>query len=367
MRISYLFNSSLPSSNPGSIQVANMCSAMTELSHDVNIIVPKTGLDISISKFYGLKKTPKIKQINFFKKFPLGINYYLFSIISIIYAIFIKTDLYITRNYFTLYLLTLLRKKTIIEIHDDLSSEGRIIQFIFKNFDIFNNRNIIKIVAISKGVENFLINELNVNPNKIQILSSVSDLKFKFKKLVKKKCYNVGYFGSLEKSKGSQFLVELSKLDKNNNYFIYGGNKLDAKKLYNKYKSSNLKIHQTVEYSKLSKYISEMDVLVIPSNKFIIKSLGGVGNISKYTSPMKLFDYLASGKIIITSDLKVYKEILTDNKNCIMIKNLNKINWLNTINQIKFNIEKINKIKLNAFNLSKKYSYKKRAQKLLKL
>ena len=29
MRISYLFNSSLPSSNPGSIQVANMCSAMT--------------------------------------------------------------------------------------------------------------------------------------------------------------------------------------------------------------------------------------------------------------------------------------------------------------------------------------------------
>ena len=46
----YLFNSSLPSSNPGSIQVANMCSAMTELSHDVNIIVPKTGLDISISE-----------------------------------------------------------------------------------------------------------------------------------------------------------------------------------------------------------------------------------------------------------------------------------------------------------------------------
>ena len=48
-----------------------------------------------------------------------------------------------------------------------------------------------------------------------------------------------------------------------------------------------------------------------------------------------------------------------------MIKNLNKINWLNTINQIKFNIEKINKIKLNAFNLSKKYSYKKE-HKILK-
>ena len=32
----------------------------------------------------------------------------------------------------------------------------------------------------------------------------------------------------------------------------------------------------------------------MPSNKRELKSLGGVGNIAKYTSPLKLFDYLAS-------------------------------------------------------------------------
>ena len=324
MRISYLFNSSIPSSNPGSIQVANMCSALREMSHEVNLITPKTGLNISISKFYGLKKTPKIKQINFFKKFPLGFNYYLFSIASIIYAIFIKTDLYITRNFFTLYLLTILKRKVIIEIHHDLSSEGRIIRFLYNNFNILNNHNIIKIIAITKGVEKFLIDELKVSPKKIQILSSATGLKFKFKKMVKKNKYNIGYFGSLEKSKGSEFLIKLSKLDKNNNYFIYGGSYSDAKKLNCRYQASNLKINKSIEYSKLNKYMSEMDILVIPSDRSIIKSLGGVGNISKYTSPMKLFDYLASGKLIIVNDLKVYREIITHNKNCIITKNQKK-------------------------------------------
>ena len=114
MRISYLFNSSTPSSNPGSIQVVNTCSAIAELSHNVNLIVPNTGLKIPLSKFYGINKSPKLIKLKYFTKFPLGINYYLFSIFSIIYAVFDKTDLYITRNIFTLFLLNFLKKKVII-------------------------------------------------------------------------------------------------------------------------------------------------------------------------------------------------------------------------------------------------------------
>ena len=67
MRISYLFNSSLPSSNPGSIQVANMCSAMTELSHDVNIIVPKTDWIFQFQNF--MIKNSKLNKLIFLKNF----------------------------------------------------------------------------------------------------------------------------------------------------------------------------------------------------------------------------------------------------------------------------------------------------------
>ena len=107
-----------------------------------------------------------------------------------------------------------------------------------------------------------------------------------------------------------------------------------------------------------------MDVLVMPSNKKELKSLGGVGNIAKYTSPLKLFDYLASGKFIITSDLKVFKEIIKNNKHCV-IETLNHHKWLKIIQNIKKNLKKINILKKNALLLSKKYTYKKRAKLLL--
>ena len=83
MRISYLFNSSTPSSNPSSIQVVNTCGALASLLHDVKLVVPNTGFKTSLSKFYGLKKPPKLIRLKYFDKTPFGINYYLFSIFSI--------------------------------------------------------------------------------------------------------------------------------------------------------------------------------------------------------------------------------------------------------------------------------------------
>ena len=102
MRIAYLFNSSTPSSNPSSIQVVNTCGALVALSHRVNLIVPNTGQKVRLKKFYGINKSPKLIKLKYFNKFPLGLYYYLFSLFSITYAIFDKTELYLTRNIFNL-------------------------------------------------------------------------------------------------------------------------------------------------------------------------------------------------------------------------------------------------------------------------
>ena len=42
-------------------------------------------------------------------------------------------------------------------------------------------------------------------------------------------------------------------------------------------------------------------------------------NTSKYMSPLKMFDYLAAGKIIISSNQKL-REILKNNYNCFIVK-----------------------------------------------
>ena len=107
-----------------------------------------------------------------------------------------------------------------------------------------------------------------------------------------------------------------------------------------------------------------MDVLVMPSNKRKLKSLGGIGNIARYTSPLKLFDYLAAGKFLIISDLKVFNEIIENGKHCVVMR-LNLLKWLKVIDNIKNNLKEINTLKRNAILLSKKYTYEKRAKLLL--
>ena len=364
MRISYLFNSSTPSSNPSSIQVVNTCGALASLLHDVKLVVPNTGFKTSLSKFYGLKKPPKLIRLKYFDKTPFGINYYLFSIFSILYGILNKTEVYITRNLFTLFLLNILKKKTIVEVHHNIDNEGRLVKFLYRNCDVFNKKNILKVIAITNPVKKYLLNNYKIDKKKIQIISSASSLKFKFKKLRKKKIYNIGYFGSLDQSKGSNFIIDLSKVDKHNNYFIYGGLKEEVIKL-KKNISKNLKIYPRVPYSKIRENMSKMDILLMPSNPKKLKSLCGVGNIAKFTSPLKLFDYLASGKLIISSNLKVFNEIIKDKQNCIIADKLDTKSWVKVINKISSNLIKVNKIKKNAFDLSKKFTYLKRVKKIM--
>jgi glycosyltransferase involved in cell wall biosynthesis len=367
MRICYLFNSSTPSSNPGSIQVVNTCGAIAELSHNIKLIVPNTGLKISLKKFYGLKKTPKLVKLKYFNKFPLGLNYYLFSLFSVFYGHVDKTDLYITRNFFTLFLLNLFNKKVIIEVHHDLKNEGRIVNFLYKKLSIFKNKNILKIVAITNSVKKYLIKNFDIDQNKIEIIPSASALKFKFSKIKNKKEYNIGYFGSLDSSKGSDFVIKLANKDNKNKYFIYGGTKEQVISLKKKNAKKNLQINPSIPYGALNKIISKMDILLMPSNSKKLRALGGIGNIAKYTSPLKLFDYLSSGKLIISSNLKVFHEILENKKNCIMINNLKVNNWIKVINNLNLDISMVNNLKKNAYNLSKNYTYIKRADKILNL
>ena len=52
MRICYLFNSSVPSHNPSSLQAMKTCEGLVQIYNKVFIITPNTGLDLDIKKYY---------------------------------------------------------------------------------------------------------------------------------------------------------------------------------------------------------------------------------------------------------------------------------------------------------------------------
>ena len=80
-----------------------------------------------------------------------------------------------------------------------------------------------------------------------------------------------------------------------------------------------------------------------------------------------MFDYLAAGKIILSSKRDGICEILKHNFNAIIVDEYNINSWANQLNNIirkKYNLKKLQK---NSFLTAKKYTWDKRASKIIKI
>jgi len=366
-KINYIHFSSIPSSLPSSLQVIKTCESFSKNNFDVTLIKPGTGnKKVSISKYYGLKNKVNIKEFSSIDSFPQGLNFYLYCFYCLIFILKTKSSIIISRNYFICYLLLLFRQKVILEIHHDTKVESRVTKFILNYLNLFNRKNLLNIIAITKAVKKLFISKYKIKPDKITVLPSGSSIrinskpKFNFNKRLK-----IAYFGSLSKSKGIGTIIKLSKIDKNNDYYIFGGSRNEIENLRKKNINDNLYLRSNVPYIKLPKIMMTMDILTIPYSNHI-RSAGEVDDISKYTSPLKLFDYLAVGKMIISSDLKVLREVIS-NDNAIFIKNFENIyEWKKNITIVQNQKNKTLVMSKNNLRLSKNYDHINRVKKYMR-
>tara|TARA_B100001057_G_scaffold500744_1_gene617522 strand:+ start:4620 stop:5735 length:1116 start_codon:yes stop_codon:yes gene_type:complete len=366
MKICYISNSASPSRNASSLQIAKLCEYISKNGHEVKLILPGTGLKKNFFKFYGIKFRYRIKKLNLFKKFPTGFYYYLYSFVAIIKSNIKKQDLYITRNFFTSLILSIFKKKHILEIHDDINIEGRIVQFLVKYFRILNSNFLIKIVTTTHTLRK-KYEQYGIDKKKIFTFHNASSLVSTFKKSKKKKSLKIGYFGSIFKSRGIDMIIKLSILDKKNNYLIYGGSLEEIKDIKKNVKNKNIKFMPYLPYSEVSKKLKNIDICILPYTSKITVS-GNVGDISKFTSPLKIFDYMKLGKLIISSNLNVLKEILADKKNCLLINNYkDEYEWQKTISSVSKNFDRFDTIRKNAFDYANKFDLNWRVKKLISI
>ena len=127
----------------------------------------------------------------------------------------------------------------------------------------------------------------------------------------------------------------------------------------------NMHLNDYIPYRDIPNELKKMDILLMPYVSSITVA-GDVGDITKFTSPLKLFDYLSVGKIIMCSDFNVLKEAIKEKKNAVFIKNYkNPYSWKNEIKKLKNQPHKQFIISKNNYRLSKKFSLVSRAQKIL--
>ena len=160
MNISYLAMTDIPSKNANSLQIVQMCSAFSALGHNVKLITPNFDIsnNSSYKNYYGVKNKFDIIKIGNKKKRLSKLDNLILPFKLCLYSLKQKNNTIITRNLVVSLLLIILRKKHILEIHDDLKSGGKKISKIFRVFSLLNSSKIKKIIFITKNLQRFISN-----------------------------------------------------------------------------------------------------------------------------------------------------------------------------------------------------------------
>ena len=123
----------------------------------------------------------------------------------------------------------------------------------------------------------------------------------------------VVYSGHFYAGRGMELLHDLAKRFPQVQFLWIGGRDEDVNAWRSQLAAEKLEhviLTGFLSQRVLPLYQAAGDILLMPYERSIAGSSGG--NSADICSPMKMFDYLAAGRVILTSDLPVFHEILNE-------------------------------------------------------
>ena len=346
-----------------------MCQALADNGNEVVLLAPdikkyyEKDID-NIYQYYGTRNNFEIKKL-YHPNWKGGAFLYTLSIFFYL-LINKRFDLVYGRFLHGVYLATLLNNKVIYESHAPSFYEKNHRLIVFKK--LIKSKYLKKMVVISKALKNIYLEEGYLSDSKIQVAhdgaDEVTNFWSKNELLGSKENLKVGYVGHLYKGKGMEVIASIAnKLDDDIEIHIIGGIEKDIKFWKNKINNKNIFFYGFVPHSEVSNYINAFDVCLLPNQKIVLAHgsniLNTSLNISTFTSPLKLFEYMAHKKPIIASDFSVIREVLNE-KNSILVKCDDIELWMSSIQKLKnFNYRKT--IANQALSDFYSYTWKKRA------
>ncbi|MDA7489550.1 glycosyltransferase [Candidatus Pelagibacter ubique] len=173
-----------------------------------------------------------------------------------------------------------------------------------------------------------------------------------------KKNDSIVYIGSFFLGKGLELIYSIAKKRPDFKFDLYGDT---TNIILSDYKLKNINFFGHIKYNKIPKILAKYDYAIMPYGKKVNVKSSNL-DVSNTMSPLKMFDYLASSQVILATDTNVYKHILKNNYNSILIKH-DKINkWIEAIDVVKKNKPLKKKLKNNAFKTAKKYTWDSRLE-----
>ncbi len=176
---------------------------------------------------------------------------------------------------------------------------------------------------------------------------------------------SVGYVGHLYTGRGIETIVELARQRPTVGFHLVGGSDEHLAAWRARRLPANLTLHGFVPPAELPAYYRAFDVLLMPYQTRVMAA-GNRADIGAWLSPMKLFEYMAAGKPIVSSDLPVLREVLEDGRNALLVAPDEPAAWLAAVDRLLAEPELAERLAAAAAgDLLDRYSWEARARRVM--
>jgi glycosyltransferase involved in cell wall biosynthesis len=383
MKIAVVAPTQMPSRRANTIQVAKMTQAFSKLGHEVILIYPSPGIRRSslqgesewndFAIHYGLRTPFPVMAV------PANpvLRRYDYAARAVRKARLWGAELVFTRLPQCAALASRRNLPTIYEIHDRPHrwAATRLLRIFL------SAPKSLKLVVITHALANVILQDFStekvsskliVAPDGVDMaryreLRSPEQAREQLRQigLILPDRFTVGYSGHLYSGRGIDLLLEVAGELTDCNFLITGGEPHHVsryQRLVESKRLANVFLTGFVPNQELPLYQASCEALAMPYQNEVAASSGG--DIGSYLSPMKAFEYMACGRVILSSDLPVFHEILNNN-NAMLLPLDDPTAWIRAIQRIREDPVLAQRLGEQARQDVSQYSWEKRAVYIL--
>jgi len=313
MNIVAIAGSTIPSDTANSLQVMKACSALVQSGHELTLIVPdnrKSGL-VNLKSHYGLQTEFPIEWLS-------SSSRRMFTWEAVRRACALHADLLYSWFPQSAVFGLLNKLPVIFEIH--IQPGGLFGPLWHRAFATLRGRK--RLAAITRALVNtlerdfrmrFPAEDVVIAPNGVDLERFVSlpDPVTARRQIGLREVPTVMCTGHLYAGRGADLFLELATSLPQAHFVWVGGRPDDIKVWKQKAASDNITFTGFIPNRDLPLYQAAADILLMPYSRSIMGS-SGTADSAKVASPMKMFEYMAAGRAIVSADLPVIREVLNE-------------------------------------------------------
>lgn len=368
----------LPSRRANTIQVMKMAQAARGLGHQVGVLVPDPDLGKSVpwealAHHYGLQHPFEVVWLPVWP----GLRGYDYGLKVVRYFHQWGADLLYTRFPQAAAFASGLKLPTVLEVHD--LPAGKFGRFLFRLF--LMGKGARRLVLITEALQDALSGSVahlpaapftKVIPDGVDLAryenlpapqEARQTLSLDLPGLHVSR-FTLGYSGHLYPGRGVDLILELASRFPDLSFLLVGGDPQAVdqyKSLVEMRRLENVLLAGFIPNADLPHYQSACDILLMPYQTKVAASSGG--DIGRFLSPMKLFEYLACGRVILSSNLPVLSEVLNDG-NAVLLPPDDVDAWVAAIRELTLDPNHRERLASQARQDARQYTWEARARRI---